>query len=231
LITKPDSIALDLDNTMYEYSPCNEVAEDAVCAQVSFRLGLSKTAWSDVLVLAKLEVKENLGNTAASHSRLHYFKTALERLGLSSHLDFALQLETTYWGNFIREMRKVRGLEGFLEAARENAIPIIVMTDMTTSIQIRKLNQLGVSGYISGLVTSEEVGRDKPNLAFISYTQRNLGINEGHWWVVGDDEIKDQELSQAIPSAEFIHINPSGKKNSFFDVTKRIEQLCLPSAD
>jgi FMN phosphatase YigB (HAD superfamily) len=225
--SRPDLVALDLDGTMYSYEPCHKSASLAVTEQVKNRLGINKTEWLAVYQQAKKEVKGRLGNLAASHSRLHYFKLSLEKLGLASHLDFAYQLETTYWGNFIREIKKVEGLDQFLEVTREHAIPVIVMTDLTTSIQIRKLHHLGVLEFVTGLITSEEVGGDKPNPEFVSYAQSNFGVAEGHWWVIGDDPVKDQGLALSVPSGEFINLSTrGGGRSTFLQLASTLERLC-----
>ena len=227
---KPDFIGLDLDDTMYNYQPCHEAASSAVTDQASSRLGIGRSKWKQAVSSSRDEVKNSLGDSASSHSRLLYFKLALEKLGLRSHLELALQLETTYWGNFVREIRPAEGLHEFLELTREHGIPVVVMTDLTTSIQIRKLHHLQCLEFIAGLVTSEDVGGDKPNPKFITYSKSNLGIGQGHWWIIGDDLEKDGALAKIIDSSEFINLNSTNlKRITLRDVSKRVEQLCLTS--
>ena len=229
---KPDYIGLDLDDTMYSYQPCHEAATSAVTDQASSRLGLAKSKWTQAVSTARDEVKNSLGSSASSHSRLLYFKLALEKLGLGSHLELAVQLETTYWGNFVRAIQPAEGLHELLELTREHGIPVVVLTDLTTSIQIRKLHHLQCLEFITGLVSSEDVGGDKPNPKFITYSQSNLGIGQGHWWIIGDDFSKDGGLANAIPSSEFIDVSSSKlKRITLRDVSKRVEQLCLTSGN
>lgn len=224
---KPDFVGLDIDNTMYSYQPCHEAASIAVTEQAASRLGISKKQWTDLVSTSREQVKATLGSVAASHSRLLYFKLALEKLGLGSHLELALQLETTYWGKFVRAINPAEGLLDFLETTREFGIPVVVMTDLTTGIQIRKLHHLGCLEFISGLVTSEEVGGDKPNPGFIIYSESNLGTTQGHWWIIGDDSSRDGSLANSTPNAEFVNVGPSNaRKQTFPDITKRIKALC-----
>jgi len=224
---KPDYIGLDLDDTMYSYQPCHEAANLAVTEQASSRLGLSKSKWTQAVSTSRDEVKNSLGSSASSHSRLLYFKLALEKLGLGSHLELALQLETTYWGNFVRAVKPAEGLHELLELTREHGIPVVVLTDLTTSIQIRKLHHLQCLEFITGLVSSEDVGGDKPNPKFITYSQSNLGIGQGHWWIIGDDLEKDGGLAKNIASSEFINLSSKNfKRITLRDVYKRVEQLC-----
>ena len=143
-----------------------------------------------------------------------------------------MQLETTYWGNFVRAIQPAEGLHELLELTREHGIPVVVLTDLTTSIQIRKLHHLQCLEFITGLVSSEDVGGDKPNPKFITYSQSNLGIGQGHWWIIGDDFSKDGGLANAIPSSEFVDVSSSKlKRITLRDVSKRVEQLCLTSGN
>jgi putative hydrolase of the HAD superfamily len=134
----------------------------------------------------------------------------LEYLGMHSQIEVALQLESLYWGEFIRQMKKSNNLDRFLETAREKGIPVVVITDLTTGIQIRKLHKLGITDLLSGLVTSEEVGADKPDLRFRDYIMNQLGISGNHWWVVGDDKEKDGAFAGKLPSSDFLHVSAGG---------------------
>lgn len=212
----PEVIALDLDNTMYAYEPCHSAAMSAVSLQVENRLSIPQSKWAPAYEEAKKSVKARLGRVASSHSRLSYFKGMLENLGLQSHVDLALQLEALYWGEFIRHIKKADDLDSFLEVAREKGIPVVVATDLTTAIQIKKIHKLGITDMITALVTSEEVGGDKPNLGFHEYITKQLGIEGQHWWVVGDDIEKDGGLSNGLPSSDFHHVSASGRSSTSF---------------
>jgi putative hydrolase of the HAD superfamily len=140
----------------------------------------------------------------------------LENLGMKSQIEIALQLENLYWGEFIRNIKKAENSDRFLEIAREKGIPVVVITDLTTAIQIRKLHKLGITDMVSGLVTSEEVGADKPDLGFFDYITNQLGISGRHWWVVGDDNEKDGGFANSLPSSDFLHVSAGGNSASSF---------------
>lgn len=207
MTNKPEVIALDLDNTIYAYEPCHRAAISLVARELENRLELSRSKWTDSYERSKESTKARLGKVAASHSRLSYFKGMLENLGMKSQIELALQLENLYWGEFIRKMKKVENSDSFLEIAREKGIPVVVITDLTTAIQIRKLHKLGITEMVSGLVTSEEVGADKPDLGFFHYITNQLGISGRHWWVVGDDKEKDGRFAKSLPSSDFLHVS------------------------
>jgi len=216
MTNKPEVIALDLDNTIYAYEPCHRAAMSLVAGELENRLELSRSRWTASYERSKESTKVRLGKVASSHSRLSYFKGMLENLGMKSQIEIALQLENLYWGEFIRNIKKAENSDRFLEIAREKGIPVVVITDLTTAIQIRKLHKLGITDMVSGLVTSEEVGADKPDLGFFDYITNQLGISGRHWWVVGDDNEKDGGFANSLPSSDFLHVSAGGNSASSF---------------
>ena len=223
---KPDIIAIDLDNTMYAYNPCHAAAMKAVSDELGNRLDLPETKWLSAYELSRQNVKARLGKIASSHSRLAYFKGMLENLGMPTQLGLALELEGLYWGAFIRNMRKADNLDQFLAVAREHGTPVVVVTDLTTGVQIKKIHALGISDMISGLVSSEDVGADKPNSSFQDYINQQLDLEGNHWWVVGDDTKKDKGFAEAIPNAEFMHVSADGvSETNFTKLSKALETI------
>jgi putative hydrolase of the HAD superfamily len=212
----PELIAMDLDNTTYAYTPCHVAAMSAVSREVHNRFKLLPPDWLDSYEQSRASVKARLGKVASSHSRLSYFKGMLENLGMKSEVEVALQLENIYWGEFIRRINKAQGLDYFLESAREKGIPVVVVTDMTTAVQIRKIHRLGITDMISSLVTSEDVGADKPNLVFKDYITKQLGLEGNHWWVIGDDKEKDGGFSAMLPSSDFHHVSEGSRSTTNF---------------
>lgn len=228
MTTKPAFIAMDLDDTMYGYESCHRVAQSAAEQAISDKYSLDGATVRELMSQARLDTKSRLGSLASSHSRLLYFKLTLEKLGLANHLDFALQLEASYWGNFLRAMSRATGLTEMLELCRQEAIPIFVMTDLTTQIQIKKLSRLDVLDYISGLVSSEEVGSDKPQGDFFEYGRQNLGLPEGIGWVVGDDLAKDGGLANASGSSFFSVERQSDGTPSLTGTYRKLVAACNP---
>jgi len=223
---KPDIIAIDLDNTMYAYDICHAAAIAVVSNELKNRWDLPETTWLPSYDSSRQNAKARLGNTASSHSRLVYFKGMLENLGMPTQLELALQLEALYWGEFIRKIDKIDNLDRFLSIARENGIPVVVLTDLTTGIQIKKIHKLGIADMVSGLVSSEDVGGDKPNASFKDYINQQLGLDGQHWWVIGDDTVKDRGFASALPSAEFMHVSADGVSNTNFSkLAKALETV------
>lgn len=214
-IKLPTMIALDLDNTLYSYPSSHRDGMAQVASVMQNQLGLSLGAWLPAFESARTQVKERLGETASSHSRLLYFKAMLENLGIGSYLDLALQLESNYWQTFIRSMTHADGIFEFLELCRAKGIPVVVMTDLTLQVQLRKIIYLNLLTLIHAVVTSEETGVGKPSAAFINYARDVLGLDTSEVWVIGDDILKDGGLAVG-PGSKFFHLSASDKSSHTF---------------
>jgi len=211
----PTMIALDLDDTLYSYPSSHRNGMAQVASVMQNQLGLSREKWLPAFESARAQVKDRLGDTASSHSRLLYFKAMLEKLGIGSHLDLALQLESNYWQTFIRSMTLADGSLEFLELCRAKGIPVVVMTDLTLQVQLRKIIYLNLLTLIHAVVTSEETGADKPSAAFIQYARDVLRLDTSEVWVIGDDTLKDGGLAVGLGS-KFFHLSASKKSSHTF---------------
>ena len=171
--------------------------------------------------ISRDRVKTRLGNLASSHSRLLYFKDLLEQLGLGSRLELAIQLESTYWGAYLRQMVLFPQARRFLQTCRELGVPVVIVSDLTCQIQIRKLAQLDLLYLVDGLVSSEDVGHDKPNGAFLEYFQESFSLPLSDSWVIGNDKERDGGLAKRIPGSQFFLVSKGSlsEPRIFFKLT------------
>ena len=221
---QPEVIGLDIDNTLYEYAPCDNAAMKKVSDSIIGRFNIDSAEWKRAFESSRKDLKRRLGDTASSHSRLLYFKGALDSLNLASHSTEALHLERVYWGEFMRSMQKRQGVDAFLKTARENNIPVYLLTDLTAETQLRKLHYLNIVDLVSGIFTSEEAGKDKPSPQFHNLIQDKLGNIDSHWWIIGDSESKDGELASKFPSADFLCVKGKNRDNFFVATSKSLKR-------
>ena len=86
----------------------------------------------------------------------------------------------------------------FIQKCRKLNIDICIVTDMIAKIQIRKLQKLGISQYIKYLVTSEEVGVEKPNHKIFQTALNKLDLPSQNVIMIGDNEEKDIKGAESI---------------------------------
>jgi len=205
---KPDAVIFDTDNTLYEYKPANQKAEEAVERKVKDLLGISSTLYRRTYTQSKKEIKKQLGKTASSHSRLLYFQRFLEILGFKAQLMSALDLEQTFWRTFLANAPLFPGVNELLDYLRLNNISIAIVTDLTSHIQMRKMTYFNLEDTFDAFVTSEEIGADKPDYRNFELVLNKLGLTkENHIWMVGDNPYTDIIGAKSIGATTFQKIN------------------------
>lgn len=184
----PAAILIDIDNTVYRYEPCHRSGMRHASAIAADLLPAwkSKESFQADYAKAREAIQSHLKGTAASHCRLLYFKKATEIRFGSSNLAAATELESAYWHGYFLEMRVEPGCIETLSRWHDAGIAIAWVTNYTTHRQIQKLRHLGLEKSARFLITSEEVGREKPKPDIFRYALNALAV-EGEVVVIGDD--------------------------------------------
>lgn len=191
-IIKPEAVLFDTDNTLYEYEPANSKAVKAVANKIKNLIGISEKIFFEKYIQAKNEVKMQLGKTASSHSRLLYFQRLLEILGFNSQILIALDLEQTFWRTFLENAPLFDGVKELFFMLKKEKIPIAIVTDLTSHIQLRKLTYFGLEDVFDAVVTSEEVGADKPDPKVFLLALNKLKLTKNNSiWMIGDNPYAD----------------------------------------
>tara|TARA_B100000965_G_scaffold8029_2_gene6201 strand:- start:4195 stop:4938 length:744 start_codon:yes stop_codon:yes gene_type:complete len=237
VLIKPVMVIFDTDNTLYAYEFANKAAEEAACKKAFNLIGIDRSTFFSFYRKARSEIKLTLGKTASGHSRLLYFQRMIELLGLRAELLLALDLEQTFWRTFLANAPLFENVKNTLMLLRENNIPIGVVTDLTSHVQMRKLTYFGLEDMFDAVVTSEEVGADKPDPRNFELLLYKLKINNmKNVWMVGDDPVADIEGAKKLGAIAFqkvtndinfseYDIKPDVSFNSFFDLMKLINKI------
>ncbi|MDQ3188957.1 MAG: HAD family hydrolase [Pseudomonadota bacterium] len=190
-VSAPSCVLLDLDNTLYDYAPCDTAGMNAARGVAQQLLNISSTDFNRCFADARVEVKARLGSTGAAHNRLLYFQRTIERAGFASQPFVGLQLEQAFWRAYLDAAVLFPSVQEFLDDLRIGGIPTVIVSDLTAQIQFRKLILLGLDRLVDWVVTSEESGRDKPDPASFELALAKIGGVEGIVWMIGDDIRRD----------------------------------------
>lgn len=201
---KPDAVLFDTDNTLYPYEPPHQAAMLAVRTKATRIFGIEPEKFDQSFNAARKAIKDRLGNTASSHSRLLYFQQMLEIIGLRSQVLLALDLEQTYWRTFLSNAQLFTGVKEFLDDLRIAGIPTAIVTDLTAQIQFRKIVYFGLDHYFDYIVTSEEAGFDKPHKAPFEIAAQKMQSKGGCIWMIGDNPVTDNGGARAAIGAVII---------------------------
>lgn len=208
--TRPVAVLLDLDNTLYPYERNHLYALKQVKEKAGKLLSLAPREFDTLYDAARSETKARLGRTSASHSRLLYFQRLIELAGFKTQVLIALDLEQTYWRSFLAEARLFDDVFEFLDDLRQLGVPSAVVTDLTSQIQYRKIVHFGLDRYVDYVVTSEEVGADKPSRAMFDTALKKIGDVTGPIWMIGDDPVADIAGAAVLENAVTIQMIQAG---------------------
>ena len=201
---KPTAVLIDLDNTLYSYSECHAVGITAVEAMLRARFKIGARKIRGAFDEAKIETKKRNSNTPLVHSRISYFQHMLIDLGFAKHPTLALELENLYWSKFLGNMQLKKGINELLAILRYHSVPTILVTDMTSSVQLRKLVRLNLVSSFDLVVTSEMIGAEKVTLKpFIYALERLDNLSKEFVWFIGD-EISDVDCVDALKTKKYL---------------------------
>lgn len=189
----PDAILFDTDNTLYPYDPAHDAAMKAVRDKVIRTFSIEPSHFDEAFYKARKEIKSRLKHTASSHSRLLYMQRMLEIIGLGSQVLLALDFEQTYWRTFLSNAILFDEVKELLDDIRLAGIPTAIVTDLTAQIQFRKIVYFGLDSCFDYIVTSEEVGFDKPHAAPFQIALEKTNPKGSCIWMIGDNPINDIE--------------------------------------
>ena len=184
------AVVFDLDNTIYNYDECHIVAMKQLEEYVCDKYGVNKVDFRKNFELAKVEVKKLLGNTGASHNRMLYMQIFLEKIN-QSPVEDALELYDIYWRAMLEKMTPFKYVMPLMKQLKHRKIEIGILTDLTAHIQHRKIKKLCITEYIDAIVTSEEVGAEKPSSIAFSRIIQKLHCNPEEILMIGDSQKKD----------------------------------------
>ena len=199
---KPIAVLFDFDNTLYAYGPANEAGMLAVRAKAMKKTGVGSDEFDTAFAKARSDTKKQLGKTASSHNRLLYFQRTLELLDFRSQIQLSLEFEQAFWASYLSTMELRKGVIDFLDQLARANIRKVLVTDLTTQIQFRKLIYLELDLRFEFIVTSEESGEDKPHRSGFDLALNKLNSQEdsseaidhtGKIWMIGDNLKSDIE--------------------------------------
>ena len=187
------ALVFDLDDTLIHSTRAYGVANAAALDVIGLRdIGVS-------LEVSRAEVKERLPPLHVSaRNRWLYFKRLLENNGLYSAkllVRVMAVYEDVLLGDLKRQWRELRRGELLQKLARR--APMAIVTNENLRSQVIKLNALdGVDALFNVMVTSEELGVEKPDPALLRYALARLKVDASDTLVVGDSF--DHDIKPAL---------------------------------
>lgn len=203
---KPTAVLFDLDNTVYAYDPCHRAGlqETHALARAMHPSFESFDQFEANYRAARERAKIPVLGQAAEHCRLLYFKTMVEiAFGRTRHGE-TLRLHEAYWQGYSVPMVREPGSLELLGRLRDAGVPTAWVTNFTTERQFLKLVRLGLADAADFLVTSEEVGVDKPAPAGIRRALEAMRLPATRDVVLVGDSLREDGGAAAAAGVTFV---------------------------
>ena len=180
-------IIFDLDDTIYSYTNSHDKSIQTVFEylQVKYNITNIHTIYETI----KTSLKYELDTTASSHNKSIYFKQLLEHY----HIDLSIlqTIQNLYWTTFLENIETFEGAREFISWNKSIGIKIGILSDYETEYQIQKVDKLDVLSYIDVIVTSEEVGIEKPSRHMFQTVLNKMKMTPDEIIMIGDNYEKD----------------------------------------
>ena len=183
------AVIFDLDNTLYSYDRAHAAAWAALLRLAGEALDLTEARFTALHAEASRVLNRRCGGGPAIHNRLIRFQILLELAGLP--IGAAPALADCYWETLLSHMEAEPGAAETLGALRALGLRVGVGTNMTADRQFEKLKRLGLLPLVDLLVTSEELGVEKPDPRLFALCAEKAGAAARDCAFVGDSLEKD----------------------------------------
>jgi len=193
--TSMRALLVDLDDTLFDHTRATRDALARLCESEP-----ALTCWSiDELARrhnAILEARHQdvlAGKLTIDRARVRRFTELLHAASVQDAEHKAIGLARTYRGAYQASRHAVPGAAALLAATRQSGARVVVVTNNVTVEQREKLVAIGLDGAIDALVTSEDVGAQKPSPAIFAAALDAAGAAAHEAVMLGDAWMVDVE--------------------------------------
>lgn len=222
------TVLFDIDNTVYDYDKAHEKAIEQVYCYCHKKFHWEKSLTKTLLYEAQQEEKQVLSSDcAALHNRLIRYQLMLEKQGknLFPHVQ---NLYHAYWDTLLKVMKPEPGILQLFEWINRQNLKIGIATDMTAYMQYEKLKKLKLLCYIDFIVSSEEVGVEKPNKRLFYRCAQKAACKPCECLMIGDSLEKDVKGAMDVGMralwyrSEEKRDNAGKEKEKFYTLSRKV---------
>lgn len=157
------AVLFDIDGTLYDYNSSNKVAMNTLASYAKENFGWEKERTLTLLKETNSVITNELGQCAAIHNRLIRFQRALYNCGVPV-FPHAMNMYNLYWDTLLSEAKTFDHIPETLSSLKSSGYKILAVTNMTAYMQFKKFEKLHLSVFFDYILSSEEVGSEKPEV-------------------------------------------------------------------
>ena len=180
----PKYTIFDLDGTLYNYEQANTYGISNMINFLSYELKLDPNKLEELYARSRLLSKNFSNSTAESHNIIIYILKMFEICNFPMDLELILESENIYWSAFISKMEAFPKVEELMIDLKSIGSKLVLVTDMSAKIQIRKLIALNFENLFDMFISSDLVGGDKiTGKPFRFLNQKLLPDSYARWYI------------------------------------------------
>lgn len=215
MITKKyNYIFIDLDDTIWDFKAN---AKDALFDIYTKRIKPLTTASFEeffskyVVHNEKLWGQYGIGEIDKATLTFERFYRPLKDIGLDNS-EIALDINENYLNILAEKTKLIQGAEKFLNLCIANKIPLTLISNGFTKVQLKKLSNSKIEHFFDHIVLSEKVGLLKPNPKIFEHALHLNSAKKEEVIMIGDSFGAD--IQGAINAGiDSIYLNPKRKNN------------------
>lgn len=197
----PRAIFFDFDNTLQDLDAAFNEAVTTTLGPVCMGagVGLDVLVSQMNLIWPELWVRAQEGRIRESDLYPLWFTEAFRRIGIPEARMQAWAIGGVYQAAFESHLRLYDDVLPALSALKETRPDLLlgVLTNGPSARQRRRIRSRGLGRYITHIVTSEDVGRAKPDPAVFLQGLQEAGVSGPEAVMIGDDPQADVAGAQA----------------------------------
>lgn len=194
------AVIFDFDDTLNDLRQGIAHAHRSLAKHMFERYGVFEA--TTLKMLYEIDHEHSLKASGASpryYDRHLWFELYFKRLGINvsgKEIDDAVD---RYWKAILSKARSMPHAKQVLRKLSGNCL-LALMTDSDgkKSIKMQRLETTGLSKYLDVVMTSDDVGQNKPNKRFYDILLKKLGVSAERCVMVGDKPQADLELAKKL---------------------------------
>jgi putative hydrolase of the HAD superfamily len=209
-----EMVWFDLDDTLYDHS--HAVVRAMECIRLQYQ-ALSRYGPHELMILHNQALDAIYpdylqGNIGLSEMRLRKLKRFFQSAGIpSSEAPDSMEFHRIYDEVYRSTRRATPGSIEAVQAVKRRGVGVAVLTNGTQAVQEDKLRAIGFGFLMPHLLTSEPVGKSKPDPGIFEWALDATGRAARNVVMIGDSLENDVEPALALGIGA-VHYSPSSQE-------------------
>ena len=183
-----NTIVFDVDGTLYDETHAKIKAELLTAEFISNKSDVSMEIVYKIFRNAKDNVTKDFDGRPERNDRKKWYKETLQRLCAVNVTE--IEACEYYWNIVFDNIEPYIDLISVLPGLSQK-YKLFVLTDEFLDIQKIKLNRLGLDGYFIEVISSNQIGENKPSKSLFNYILNIIGESSSNVIMVGDNPSAD----------------------------------------